>query len=132
MAFAQKTASIPLEEGVSWELAQWRAMLSAKPTLRTHADRLADARCQKERTSAAESAFPRLIAEVERLQDESRGYWLDAALLEKENTALKAEVERLSKLVLDAADYIQPCKLEQSIFSRKEMAHMLRDLAATK
>ena len=25
MAFAQKTAPIPLEEGVSWELAQWRA-----------------------------------------------------------------------------------------------------------
>lgn len=51
------------------ELAQWTAMLSAKVTLRTHADRMADARRQKELATAAESAFPRLIAEVERLRE---------------------------------------------------------------
>ena len=80
----------------------------------------------------ARTAMPRLIAEVERLQEDNCAFRDWYAVLRDENTALKAEVERMRKLVLNAADFIQPCKLEQSIFSRREMAHMLRDLAVTK
>ena len=72
------------------ELRQWKAMVSARVTLRTHEDRMADARRQKELATAAESAFPRLIAEVELLR---------AELLESRAhiSLLTTEVGRLQK-----------------------------------
>ena len=82
------------------ELKRWRSLVAKVPVadfcvVCDSNDEHTEGCAYFARDNEVWKAFPRLIAEVERLRDESRGYWLDAALLEKENMALKAEVERL-------------------------------------
>ena len=98
--------AIPSDEFVRMALAATYRLVTEYKLLNIDREKYVDY-YERERslTSQLSDENTALKAEVERLQDESRGYWLDAALLEKENTALKAEVERLREYEADCDTY---------------------------